>query len=79
VISVPLPELEDEVLLEVELDVLLPVLEEVLELVLVDVLLEVELLVLLVELEPPLMVPAEAVNVTLSNPAPSSRRSMRSV
>ena len=58
---------------------LLDVLEDVLLDVLVDVLLDVLDEVELVELEPPLIEPAEAVNVTRSNCAPSSRRSMRKV
>jgi hypothetical protein len=43
------------------------------------VLLDVLELVELDELDPPLIVPAEAVKLTRSNCAPSSRRSMRSV
>jgi hypothetical protein len=70
-----LVEVLEEVLLDVLEDVLLDVLEEVLEDVLLDVLEEVEL----VELVPPLIVPAEAVKVTRSSCEPSSRRSMRKV
>jgi hypothetical protein len=72
-----------ELLLDVELEVLLLVLEDVLVDVLLDVLEDVLLDVLeLVELDellPPLMLPADAVNVTRSSCEPSSRRSMRSV
>jgi hypothetical protein len=77
-VQLPPPELlEDEVellldedveLLEDEVELLL---DEVLELELVE---ELELLP-----ELPLMVPAEAVSVTLSSRAPSSLRSIRSV
>jgi hypothetical protein len=62
-------ELDDELLLEVE-PVLLDELEDELEL------LELELLEVL---PPAVIVPAEAVKMTLSSFAPSSRRSTRSV
>ena len=87
-----LPELEEPVEVEVEVELVdeLVLLEapEVLVLEVELVLLEPEVLVLDVELvldeelellEPPPIVPAEAVSVTRSSLAPSSRRTIRSV
>lgn len=84
VTQLPPPELEllldDELELEELLDDEL-LLEEELELLDDELLLDEELdeLELLDELEPALIWPAEAVNVTLSSFAPSSRRSTLSV
>jgi hypothetical protein len=68
---------EDELLLDDELELLL----ELDELLLDDELLELleDELLELEELVPPLNTPAEAVKVTRSSLAPSSRRSIRSV
>jgi hypothetical protein len=79
-VQLPPPELELLELLEEELDELL---DEELLLLLDELLLDEldeELLELLDELEPPLLIePVDAVRVTLSSFAPSSRRSIRSV
>jgi hypothetical protein len=85
--NTPAPEVEVELLVEeleeLELDVLEELLldedEELLELEELDeLLLDEELLELVVELEP-LIEPAEAVSVTRSSRAPSSRRTILKV